>query len=89
MTKQPIPEAPPVSQCWMLPQAAELLKVGRSTLRAAIDRGDLRVWKTACDHQLVTMEDCREFLASTPGRGFKNPEVRRKAGATRGEKVKG
>lgn len=82
-------KAPPVSDCWTVPKAADQLKVPRSTLASAITRGDLRTYRTACGREMVTLEDCQAFLATTPGRGFCDPEVRRKAGETRGEKSKG
>ncbi len=85
--RKPTPE-PPVSQCWTVPKAAEELKVARTTLASAIEAGRLTTHRTACGRDLVTLEDCRAFLDSTPGRGFCDPEVRAKAGRTRGEKPK-
>lgn len=80
---------PLVSECWTVPRAAEQLGVARSTLATAIARGAITTYSTACGREMVLLADCEAFITNTPGRGFKDPEVRRKAGETRGERTSG
>ena len=70
---------PAVSECWLVPQAAEQLGVNRSTLVSAINRGDLPTHKTACGRDTVLLADCQTFLNNSPGRGFCDPNTREKA----------
>ena len=73
---------PSVSEVYLIPQAAEQLDIPRTTLAAAIARGDIPTHLTGCGRQTVLLADCEQFLATSPGRGFCDPETRKKAQAT-------
>lgn len=59
------------SKLYRITSAAEKCGTIKQTLSAAIRRGDLPAYFTACGLPLVKLEDVRRYLADPPKRGRK------------------
>jgi excisionase family DNA binding protein len=65
-----------ISDLWRLSAIAHATGIPRTTLRAAVERGEIPYWTTACGTALVRQQDVRDWATRGPDRlGWGKPRT--------------